>query len=249
MLNKKLLTLAVSTILLSSASVVSVAQAGLSADVGVTSAYVFRGIQDSTPAVYGGISFSHESGVHANVWTSSTGVSGGNETDLTIGWGTKMGEIEFDVSFIDYLYPSSTSLTGSDDLGDNVIQEIAISASMGPISIAVNKAIANPGSTSSSKTVSGVTTITTGLPENKYTYFAISGSMDKIGVTLGMYDDDISSTADYKHLDVNFSATDNLTFSVTKTFDAGTTSTGLSGTGSSSQNPIVRVSYDLAFDL
>ena len=86
-----------------------VVQADVSATVGVSSMYLWRG-QNLTPdggQVSGSIDYKNANGFYAGVWTSSE--QGGHETDLFAGYGGTAGDFSYDVSYWRYLYPDTGS--------------------------------------------------------------------------------------------------------------------------------------------
>lgn len=75
-----------------------------------TSDYMFRGVSQtsSTPAVQGGMTLSHKSGVYASVWGSS--VSFANmELDPSVGFANSVGDVGYDVGIVRYGYPGYSS--------------------------------------------------------------------------------------------------------------------------------------------
>lgn len=91
------------------------AQAGASANVGVTNNYIWRGItqtQDS-PALQAGLDYAHDSGLYAGTWVSNTEFAGdatGPELDLYAGYKKDLkGEAAVDVGVINYGYPDDNS--------------------------------------------------------------------------------------------------------------------------------------------
>ena len=102
-------------------AVTGVAQAELTANVGVTSNYVFRGVTqtDDDPAVQGGVDFVHETGIYAGAWASNVESGSGDngfETDLYVGYNFKLNEdVTFDVGYITYQY-SSTNIPDADEV-------------------------------------------------------------------------------------------------------------------------------------
>lgn len=115
------------------------ASAELSANVALTSDYVWRGISQSAndPAIQGGFDFAHESGVYAGVWGSNVdwweSVDGGtdNEEDLEIdvygGYAAELGNgVGYDVGFIAYMYPGAVA--------DVDFNEVYVGASYGMFS-------------------------------------------------------------------------------------------------------------------
>lgn len=82
------------------------ALAEVSANIGVTSNYIWRGVSQTgdESAVSGGIDYANESGFYAGTWTSSLGGTS-SETDFYAGFGGAVGEFGYDVSVVDYTYP------------------------------------------------------------------------------------------------------------------------------------------------
>ncbi len=105
---KKLLGLA----LLAGAATAGVAHAEgtVSANVSLTSDYIFRGVSlsDNGPAIQGGFDYTSELW-YAGVWASS--LSEGVETDLYVGFTPTTGPVAWDLGVIGYFYP------GADDDG------------------------------------------------------------------------------------------------------------------------------------
>lgn len=122
------------------------ASAELSANVGVVSDYIFRGItQTSTAAANGGVDYEDASGIYAGVWATNiegnagTGGSGGLEIDTYIGYGGEMDGVSYSIGFTHYEY------TGDFDTS---YDEINLGAGFGDVSVDV--AIGsndNPGGT------------------------------------------------------------------------------------------------------
>ncbi|HSJ79652.1 MAG TPA: TorF family putative porin [Thiobacillus sp.] len=89
----------------------------LSANVGIFSDYVFRGISQTggDPAVQGGLDYAHSSGFYLGTWGSNVGWledfqgydSGNVEIDVYAGFGGDIGStgLTFDVGAIQYMYP------------------------------------------------------------------------------------------------------------------------------------------------
>lgn len=88
---------------------------GLTANVGVVTDYVFRGITQSHggPALQGGLDYAHSSGLYVGAWGSNVnwvsdgGYSKGNrfETDLYGGYKFEVAGVGVDVGVIRYVYP------------------------------------------------------------------------------------------------------------------------------------------------
>lgn len=104
------------------ASCTAPAFAQITANVGVVSDYVFRGISQTRgePALQGGVDFAHDSGIYVGAWGSNVkwvsegGIANGNrfETDLYGGYKTDLNGLGLDVGMIRYVYPSR-ELTGA----------------------------------------------------------------------------------------------------------------------------------------
>jgi len=106
--------------------VAGIAHAELTANVGVTSNYVFRGETqtDDGLAVQGGIDFTHETGIFAGAWASNVEFANdkGYEFDLYAGYNFKVNDkVTFDIGYITYQY------TGIN--GDPEADEIFLGAS------------------------------------------------------------------------------------------------------------------------
>src|SRR5512139_1331290 len=93
----------------------------LTANVGLTSNYVFRGISQTggEPAIQGGFDYSHSSGFYVGTWGSNVGWltdfqgydHGNLELDLYGGFRNTAGPISYDVGAIRYMYPGSKNNT------------------------------------------------------------------------------------------------------------------------------------------
>lgn len=89
----------------------------LSANVGMTSDYIFRGISQTggDPAIQGGLDYTHKSGFYLGTWGSNVGwiedfqgyASGNVEIDLYGGFRNSIGKTDFtyDLGVIQYFYP------------------------------------------------------------------------------------------------------------------------------------------------
>ncbi|MEW6133788.1 MAG: TorF family putative porin [Pseudomonadota bacterium] len=89
----------------------------VSANVGLTSNYVFRGISQTggDPAIQGGLDYAHSSGFYLGAWASNVGwiedfqgyASGNMEIDVYGGYSNSFKDISYDVGAITYRYPGS----------------------------------------------------------------------------------------------------------------------------------------------
>lgn len=154
------------------------AYAGATANIGVGSEYLFRGIPQTNGAtVQGGLDFSMDSGLYAGVWASNVNFAGaenGNEFDLYGGFTTKLGEIGLDVGAIGYLYTENAE-NGANAAGDIDFMEVYVGASAGPVSA---KVYYSPDYNNNSKT-SLYGTATASFPlSDTLSVFAQVGSLD-----------------------------------------------------------------------
>ncbi len=95
-----------------------------SANVAVTTNYVFRGISQTSedPALQGGFDYAHESGLYAGFWASSIEFNAGTsntasvEMDFYGGYGGDIGDtgISYDFGGLYYLYPDQNEDVGAD---------------------------------------------------------------------------------------------------------------------------------------
>ncbi|MCJ8296252.1 MAG: TorF family putative porin [Colwellia sp.] len=106
-MKKTITTIAMTSLLAASAfSFQASATEGLSANVAMTSNYLWRGVSQTgdEAAVSGGIDYEMNSGFYAGTWVSN--VSGGTELDLYAGFGADINDsMSYDVGFIYYAYP------------------------------------------------------------------------------------------------------------------------------------------------
>ncbi|MEJ2681647.1 MAG: TorF family putative porin [Gammaproteobacteria bacterium] len=189
------------------------AQAGASASVGVANLYLFRGqnLSNSAPQVYGSLDYEHESGPYAGIWGSSEGAAGGQEYDVYVGFKGEVNDFFFDVNFTAYEYPSNTATGGSgqnsaNDFGD--FSEFILK--FGTMGFSFTLVDSLQGENSSD-------------PDSKdagYNYYALSYDTDVFGATVGHHNfpgtpDDTNMT----HLDLNYYATDELTFTLSQVVD------------------------------
>jgi len=153
MLNKKLLTAAVTTALFASAGLahaqerddVDIASGDgftISGNVALTSDYRFRGISqsDESAAIQGGFDAEFSQGFYLGVWGSSVDfdsnevADGSLELDYYGGWSSAIGDTDFgiDVGYIYYDYPGDNGNPKGD------YQEFYVSGSWKDLSVSVN---------------------------------------------------------------------------------------------------------------
>lgn len=75
--------------------------AGLTANVGAFSSYMWRGLPQTTDAaVQGGLDYSHESGLYVGTWGSNLNYGGGTEQDFYVGFAGSSGAFKYDLGVI-----------------------------------------------------------------------------------------------------------------------------------------------------
>ena len=109
-----------------------VAQAEISANLGVANNYYFRGVTqtDGKAAVSGGLDWAHDSGFYVGTWASNVDFGGKEdmEVDLYAGFGGDIGDsgFNYDLSVWYYWYPGA----GGDQQGGE-LDYTEISGSLG----------------------------------------------------------------------------------------------------------------------
>ena len=106
---------------------ISVAQAEVTGNLGLTSDYRFRGVSQTqnAPAVQGGVDYTHSSGLYVGNWNSSVSSlmytnGAGVESDLYAGFKKDVYKgITVDVGSMNYFYPRATTTTGGNNFDTN----------------------------------------------------------------------------------------------------------------------------------
>lgn len=160
----------------------SLAQAEVSANIGATSNYIWRGISqtDNGAAVQGGLDWSDASGIYAGTWASN--IDGGTELDIYGGYSGKAGEFGYDVGVIGYLYP---------DLEDLDFWELYANGSYGMFSGGVAYTIDKEAG---------------GEENDLYYHLGLSTDLPNdfsLGFTVGYYDFEDDAAEDYTHYQVD----------------------------------------------
>jgi len=197
----------------------SVALAGLSANVGLSSNYVWRGISqtDNDPAVSGGLDYDFGNGFSVGTWASNVDFgTGGYELDLYGAYGGKVGAIDYSVGFIQYLYPSH------DDFD---FKELNASAGYGPATFGVSYVI-----DAEDTSVEDAVYYSLGLSKEIQNGFTIGGTLGR-----QTFDD---STSDYTHYQLSVGKGD-----FTLAFDDN----NIDGSGND-PDPKFSISYAHSFD-
>jgi uncharacterized protein (TIGR02001 family) len=97
--------------------------ADFSANVGMMSDYIFRGIKQNDAAAFGGLDVEH-AGFYAGTWAAEVGQ--GLEYDLYAGYGGSLGDFSYGLGYTGYFY--------TDDF-DDTYQELNFSAGYGLFSV------------------------------------------------------------------------------------------------------------------
>ena len=124
-----------SVVLISTIISSTAVMAEVSANIGVTSNYIYRGVTQTTDgvAVSGGLDYALESGFYAGTWASNVDFGPGSEAveiDLYGGYSGEFGgELGYDVGYIYYAYP---------DLADSNFGEIYGSLSYQAFTAGIN---------------------------------------------------------------------------------------------------------------
>lgn len=173
---------------------VALAESPLTANVGVTSNYIWRGITQTSDrsAVSGGIDYAHTSGAYVGTWVSNLDGSQ-YEQDLYVGYGFDAGPVGLDIGYIKYMYPVGTAQLDFD--------ELYVNASLDMFSAGV-----------------ALTTSTEAGGQDSHTYIYVGAEFEvkkdlTLGLTYGDYDFDGGSSDDYSHINVSLSKGD-FTFAV-----------------------------------
>lgn len=127
---------------------VSVAQAQVSGNLGLTSDYRFRGISQTqnAPAVQGGIDYAHSSGFYVGNWNSSVSSQvytngSGVESDVYAGYKKEIMGITVDVGSYNYFYPRATTTANTGSNFDT--QEGFVGISRGPVAVKYSHTLGN----------------------------------------------------------------------------------------------------------
>ncbi len=217
-ISKKLLATAVAASTMAFASVAPMANAEVSASVGIASTYLWRGedLGSGTPAVWGDINYS-ASGFTAGAWVSSGDTTAGTEYDLYASYGGEVGDFSYSIMAITYVYPESTNgvepSTVVEDLPDPAddrllarfnpastthagdLSEVIIGLGYGPVALTYYDNIAGA---------------------NGYSYVTLGLSLGDFGFTYGAHDEGID---ELQHFDISYAYNDNLAFTLSNVVD------------------------------
>lgn len=111
-MNKHFATLLGTGLLTVAAS--SASAAGVSANVGLTTDYLFRGISqtNNAPAIQGGFDYDDPSGFYVGTWESNIAFAGTLESDWYFGYkGNATKDLGYSVGYIYYYYPKQSTMS------------------------------------------------------------------------------------------------------------------------------------------
>ncbi len=153
---KKLLSTAIATALtatglLATSATLNTAAAEVSFNAGVMSQYIFRGmVQRDSASLFGGVDYTHSSGLYAGIWTAQVGNEGpliagypngktssnGLEVDLYGGFKKEFSGVTLGAGFTSYQY--TNKYNGSNTGFDTAYNELNFSVAYGPITATIN---------------------------------------------------------------------------------------------------------------
>lgn len=113
----------------------SVVQAGVDANVGVTTNYIWRGYTQNgnIPSLSAGLDYGLDNGVYVGTWAATTGsASNGTnyEVDLYGGFANTVGNLDYDLGYIYYAYPNQKKADFSEVYGSVSMAGATVGASM-----------------------------------------------------------------------------------------------------------------------
>ncbi len=158
------------------------AESPLTANFGVTSNYIWRGVTQSNDnvAASAGIDYKHKSGAYAGLWSSSIDGGGNYELDLYGGYGGTISNIDYDVGLIFYTYPGKVNNADFTELYAN--------ADFDYFTLQVAFTIDKDSTTQDSDLYAAIGT-----------ELELKKDLD-LGLTLGIYEFDDPAFEDYMHI-------------------------------------------------
>ncbi len=181
----------------------SIAVAEISGTAGVSNMYFWRGVDltEGNAQVFGSLDYAHSTGLYAGVWGSSE--IGGSEYDLYAGYAGSLGDFSYDIAYVDYNYPNSSTYT-QDEYRD--FQEVILNLGFAGFSAAGYFGVGDYGRGDDSV-------------DNEDNYYTLGYSYDKYGVTVGTWNFE-ADDSNYTHVDLSYALTDELGFTVSKIVDS-----------------------------
>lgn len=179
----------------------------VTANVGFTTDYIFRGISQTSgnPAVQGGIDYAHASGLYAGVWGSNiswisdfnAGVSSSLELDTYFGFRNSLADdFSYDIGFVRYNYPASNYAAGATKADtDEIYGALGFKWITAKYSYGLGKFLTVPGAAGTSyieinaSVPLGDTGITLGAHMGKQTYKGTAADALALAGTSATYSD------------------------------------------------------------
>jgi len=179
----------------------------VTANVGFTTDYIFRGISQTSgnPAVQGGIDYAHASGLYAGVWGSNiswisdfnAGVSSSLELDTYFGFRNSLADdFSYDIGFVRYNYPASNYAAGATKADtDEIYGALGYKWITAKYSYGLGKFLTVPGAAGTSyieinaSVPLGDTGITLGVHTGKQTYKGTAADALALAGTSATYSD------------------------------------------------------------
>lgn len=133
-------TLVLGSVLAAATMASSAALADVTANIGVTSNYLWRGVTQTAneSAVSGGLDYSHESGAYIGTWVSSLG-GYQYENDVYLGYAGEASDISYDIGYILYRYPVDKDIEAD-------FSEVQLSVGYGPLTVYAAKTVSTEAS-------------------------------------------------------------------------------------------------------
>lgn len=218
-------------------------QAALTGAIGVSNIYLWRGINMTPEAaqVFGDLKYTHDSGLFADLWTSTSGAGTGSETDIILGYTGKYQDFGYGIAFWEIMYPEAvvTNTGGGADynsITDTDVQELQLTASYGPVAVNYFYGLDVP--------VSGNGDVDETTDENNY--LTVSGTMGQFTAVFGKWFKEADTADEYSHAMLNYAATPEFVLGVNFTFSE---EDDASGNPLTEEGPLFYASYTWSFDL
>lgn len=204
------------------------ALAEVSANVGMTSNYIWRGVSQAgdDSAVSGGIDYSHESGVYVGTWTSSLGPVSQYELDLYLGYAGEVAGMSYDVGYIKYMYP----------VGD---AELDFDEVYGSLGYSYFTAM-----------VAYTTSVESDADDCNDIYYSLAADLPlkedlSVGLLVGNYDYEDDAAEDYSHYQLSLTKSTAAMGDFTFAYDQN----DMTDSGAGEDDARVSVSWSTGFDL
>lgn len=215
----KLLLLIASILIIST----NLAFAKYSANFAITSNYLDRGAtqSDNKIALQGGFDYQAQSGFYIGTWASTLVAGAGIEQNLYFGYANSFDSIDYDISYIYFLYPN---------LNETDLAEINALVTFHSISVGVNYSISETEKDSETGDLYMYTTYEKELSDDK-----------SLGITLGKQERVEVDGDEYNHAQISFNFK-NWTFAYDKIFDESIDAVN-------GDKPVFSLTYTLDIDL